>query len=434
MSEAAARPAAGTRPVGAADGAPDRRPRGDHDGAIGERRRADADLTGTQAQPPTRWWHLDSLDRQALWLWLLSRVALLLVSQSGPFLLSNLDQTAHGLRAWERWDWFHFNDIALNGYFDPLWDTPTEAFFPGLPMVMRFGYQVFGIPTAATGMILSFVGGAIACIALCRLAKFEFGEPAAIPAVVAFVAVPTAVFMSAPYTEAPFLMFALPAWLLARKDKWAWACILATCAAAFRISALFLVAAMGLQFLVSRDWHRIRTWWPKLFLFLLPVLPVAGYFAWLHHKTGDWLRWQHAQSAEWYREFTWPWEALATTWRAGHGAVSLGQGTPIGLLEAYAWMFRAELVAMVIGVIVTVLLLLYRRWGEAAWMGLPVAALATSHWFFSVPRSALLWWPMFLLIGWAAAKRRWVLWVYLALSVPLAGVWATSFLISRWSG
>jgi hypothetical protein len=41
---------------------------------------------------------------------------------------------------------------------------------------------------------------------------------------------------------------------------------------------------------------------------------------------------------------------------------------------------------------------------------------------------------MFLLIGWAAVKRRWVLWVYLSLSLPMAGIWATSFLISRWSG
>lgn len=97
-------------------------------------------------------------------------------------------------------------------------------------------------------------------------------------------------------------------------------------------------------------------------------------------------------------------------------------------------MFGAELVATVVGLALTVALLRWRRWGEATWVGLQVVAFATSYWLFSVPRATLLWWPLWIVIAVLAARRRWILWAYLVISLPLMAVWATTFLTGRWAG
>jgi hypothetical protein len=67
-------------------------------------------------------------------------------------------------------------------------------------------------------------------------------------------------------------------------------------------------------------------------------------------------------------------------------------------------------------------------------VGLQVAAFATSYWLFSVPRSTLLWWPLWLVLAGFLARRPLVALAYVAVSTPLAVLWAASYLTSRWSG
>ena len=43
----------------------------------------------------------------------------------------------------------------------------------------------------------------------------------------------------------------------------------------------------------------------------------------------------------------------------------------------YAWSFRAEILSVAVGLVLTVVLLVQRRWGEGTYVGLSVAALAT---------------------------------------------------------
>ena len=49
-------------------------------------------------------------------------------------------------------------------------------------------------------------------------------------------------------------------------------------------------------------------------------------------------------------------------------------------------------------------------------------------------RASLLWFPAWLLLGRLAVRRRWVLLVYLALSVPCAMVLTVAFVTGRWAG
>jgi hypothetical protein len=67
-------------------------------------------------------------------------------------------------------------------------------------------------------------------------------------------------------------------------------------------------------------------------------------------------------------------------------------------------------------------------------VGVQVLAFVTSFWFFSVPRATLLWWPLWIVLAAVVVRRRWMLWFYLAVSVPLMAIWAAAFLTHRWAG
>jgi hypothetical protein len=371
---------------------------------------------------------LTSLDRSALKLWLLTRVTTFMVVSAGAWLFTQNQgalQPGPYLDRWLRWDAIHYATIAEFGYGgDPATGprVPLEAFFPGLPLVLR-ALHALGIDLTVAGLLVSFVAGAVAVVALARLAARETGEAAVgSRAVLLLLLAPSAVFLAAGYTEALFLAFALPAWLAARRGSWARAGLLAAGAASIRVTGVFLALALVVEFLTARDGRRR---WSALPWLAVPLLPVLAYMTYLHRRTGDWLAWVHAQEEGWYRSFTWPWDALSTTWEAAFGGVQTA---------GFAWMFRAELVAVAVGLALTGWLLWRRRWGEATYVGVQVAAFTTSAWFFSVPRATLLWWPLWIGLAAWSLRRPWVLPAYLALVAPFMVIFTLLYSLHRWAG
>jgi hypothetical protein len=358
-------------------------------------------------------------DRDALLAWLASRMSVWVVAGAVGWLFAANGLVVPLLDRWQQWDFHHFWGIALYGYGGEPTGVPNEAFFPALPALLAFGAEL-GIRHVLVGLLISVVAGAVAAVALARLGDLDGGPGTGRFAVVMWAFAPPAVFLAAPYTESLFLGLALPAWLSARRGRWAFAGLLAAAACTVRVSGVFLAAAIAVQWLTMREKR-----WPDLPWLIVPAVPLAGWMLYLRLTTGDWLAWLHAQAEEWHRSFTSPWDTFANTWDAGFG----GTQTP-----GFAWMFRAEIVAMIIGLTLTVLLLVWRRWGEATWIGLQVVAFGTSFWYFSVPRATLLWWPLWIALAAVVVRRRWVLWAYLTLSVPLMSVWAAAFLTGRWAG
>jgi hypothetical protein len=187
------------------------------------------------------------------------------------------------------------------------------------------------------------------------------------------------------------------------------------------VTGLFLAAALVVQWAVEPGRRRR---WRDLVPLSAPFAVLAGYAAYLHAITGDWFAWQHAQERYWGRTLTAPWSALATTWHAS---------TAPGVGAAYAWSFRAEILAVAVGVALTVLLLATRRWAEAVYVGGQLVALATSSYYLSVGRTALLWWPLWTLLARAGADRR-VHLAYLSLAAPLSLVEVVAFVQGHWVG
>lgn len=347
------------------------------------------------------------------WAWTRVAVALLAVL--------NLRRDGGFLAGWDSWDATLFAKVAefgYDGYPERYPDQGIEAFFPGYPLVLRALHVV--VPSwALAGLLVSAVALAVAVVYLARLAVLEGADGSA--AVLLLLLSPYAVFLAAPYSEALFLAVALPGWWAARNGRWATASVLVAAACAVRISGLFLAVALVVQWLVSSRSWRAAPW------LLAPFGVLLGYSAYLHHLTGDWLRWLHAQEAGWGRRLSWPWDAFERSWdRAWHTT----------LPTEYVWSARAELLAVAVGVLATAVLVERRQWGEATYVGLSVAALATSTSYLSVARATLLWFPLWLLLaGWLERRweRRWLP-AYLAVSGPLMAVNVLTFTSGRWVG
>jgi len=328
-----------------------------------------------------------------------------------------------------RWDVLHFMAIASDGYADPT----SAAFFPGLPLLLRAG-TVIGLPMELTGVLVSLVGSALAAAALYKM----FGAPAACLWLIA----PTAVFTTVGYTEAAFCAAAFWAWQQARQGRWWQAAILAGVACTFRVSGLFLIGALAVLALVSAvaalraggrraAVGRLLIQWAWL---LIPLAVLGAYQLYLHGLTGTWTAWLQAQQTGWSRGFTNPWASLTHTLEAGK--LARWPGRP-----DVAWVFRAEVVSMAVGLGATILCLIRRRWAAAIFVGVQVVAFGTSYWYMSINRAVLLWFPLWAALGAAVAWRpvRWRLAkdvavaAYVVLSSAAMIIWAWLFFTGRWA-
>ncbi|MGA6173760.1 mannosyltransferase family protein [Streptomyces sp. NPDC012600] len=380
----------------------------------------------------TAW--LTPADRRVLWLYLLTRISLWITAHGARWLFpqgSGAREAGALFAPFQQWDANHYLHIARDGYFPADegpwtsgWDN-REAFFPGFPLLLRAVHVIVPNWTAA-GLLISLVAGAVAVLALSRIARSYVPEDAdGRRTALFFLLSPCAVFLAVGYTEALFLAFALPAWLAAQRHRWAWAAVLTTLATTVRVSGLFLAAAIAVLFVLTALSARPGKGWRGLAWLTLPALPPLAYSWYLHAHTGDWMAWKHAQERGWYRDFHTPWEAWTNTWNAAFDG---------GHTTGYAIMFQAELAAMLVGLVLAALLLRHRRWPEAVYVALSLWALGTSYWYTSIPRATLLWWPLWVGLAALSLRRPWFRTAYLCAAVPASALVALAFLTGRWAG
>jgi hypothetical protein len=362
---------------------------------------------------------LSGSDWQAVRLWAGWRLAVaVLGAATGGLLFAGKPGYGWSDR-WYHWDVVHYVGIAQNGYTGEPTGVPNEAFLPGLPLLMRAG-ATLGLSEVAVGVAVSAFASLVAAVALARLAERAIPGSSGLTVLVWFLA-PTSLFLAAPYTEALFLALALPAWLAAQDRRWLLAGVLVAAASTVRVSAVFLTLALGVLWFTQRP-RRGR----DLPFLLLPLLPLAAIVVVQHAATGSWTAWLDAQrSPEWSRSARVPWETAENTWEAAFA----------GSVDAlYAWPFRLEIVAMVAGVLTVGWCLRRRWWPEATYVAASVLALAFSYWYLSVPRAALLWWPLWIGIAVLLTDRPWLRTVWLAVSGSLAAAWAIAFFTGGWAG
>src|SRR3954452_18079342 len=220
---------------------------------------------------------------RALLTWVSSRVSVALIAFASLWMTaeSTSGDVRHWLATWDRWDTGLFVKVArfgYDGYPEHYPDKGVVAFFPGEPLALRAVHLV-ARNWVASGLVISAVAGAIACVALARIGTLDFGPEAGARAVLYLVLSPYAVFLAAAYSEALFLAFALPAWLAARRGRWVLAGALGAGAGLVRVTGAFLAVALVVQWLTEPGRHGR---WRALLPLALPFVAVGGYLLYLH--------------------------------------------------------------------------------------------------------------------------------------------------------
>jgi hypothetical protein len=166
----------------------------------------------------TRWWRSPE-SRVVLPIHFSSRFGVLLIGFLAVLLVGYPPEAANRWRIYNnelldlpaRWDAGWYLGIATEGYSyapDPTRQFQQNiAFFPAYPMAIRFLSVLFGRQVLWTGVIISLVSFFMALTYFLRLARDLLNnEEQSVTAVTLLAAYPFAVFFSAAYTEALFLL------------------------------------------------------------------------------------------------------------------------------------------------------------------------------------------------------------------------------------
>lgn len=309
--------------------------------------------------------------------------------------------------AFARGDSGHFVVIAQYGYFLRGPHDPRVAFFPGYPYAARYLADALTLGHAGTGArlvalaLLAWAGTAAAAVLLWRWLADEAGSRAATIGVLAMLFGPMSLFLVASYSEGPFLALSLAAWIAGRRGRWVTAGLCAAAAGFLRINALFLAAGLAAMYVLDarRSGRRIvRT---EALALGLPLAAVGSYIAYLRVRVGSWHAWSSAEHRGWHRTTMSPWSSLrASIERFDHYRHLAPVHYEMGLELAFAALY----------VVVVAVLAWRRMWPELVYVSLTAGALLTSGFYQAVPRSMIVAFPVFLLVGrWGVSRLRWTL-------------------------
>jgi hypothetical protein len=327
-----------------------------------------------------------------------------------------------------RWDAMWFLTIAEDGY-----DGQRAAFFPLYPLLVRAAAVAVRSDVVA-GILVSLACFGAALVLLHLLVALDFGREVAATCVLLVAVVPGAMWFSAIYSEALFLLLSVGAVYAARTGRWAWAGSAGALAASTRSAGLVLVVPLVLLW-----WQREKTGSDPVFsaawIGLVPfgLLAFCGLLALAGEDPWGPLRAQEA----WMRSFAGPFMAIPQGAEAawdGARAIVAGDRRPLAPFDV-AWLdvgLFATLVA-VLGTLAGAI----RRLPPAYWayalaaLALPLSYPVEGQPLMSLPRFAAVLWPLHLwlalwLVRRGTATRR------VVVVASLAGLAAVSAEVATW--
>lgn len=374
-----------------------------------------------------------------------------------------------------RWDSTWYLKIAEAGYSAA--EPARSAFFPLYPALISVVSAPLGGSLLAAGLLISW-GCALAFLTLLHRTVAAARDAATATTVVRVAAfVPPAVFLSAVYTEALFLVLSLGALVAARRDRWAWAGGLAAFAASCRSIGVLLVLPLLVEYLWGRRasphptgpsasagpaaWRTTARWpslarrwvaaaWATrrplrrdvLWIGLVPV-GLLAYAAFLGVATGDPMGAVRAQG-DWERTFLTPVGGLL----AGVGVIVGRAGDLLGLwymaplapgqVPALALARDVVLLAVVVAVIAALwwarrrMPLSWVAWGVIS-LAYPLSVPSMQQPLMSLPRFAMACFPVVVALGlWAHARGSRIRWLAPLLLV-LQAAWTVLFVSWTWA-
>jgi hypothetical protein len=267
------------------------------------------------------------------------------------------------------------------------------VFYPLLPAAIALVRLV--VPDLVAPILVSTVALAAAVLLLYRVVAAELGDRLAFRAVVFLLIFPTAYYLHIGYTESLFLALACGAFLAARRASWGRAGLAGGLAALTRVNGLVLLPSLAAE--AWTEWRADRRWRGAWGWIGLVALGFGGYLLLNQAVYGQPFAFVEIQRDHWSKELAWPWEGIA-------GVVSrLGSASA----EDVAILGIAELAAIGLGLLGTLVALRRFRPSWTVWMGGNWLLFVSTAFVLSVPRYVLVLFPLY---AWFAllAERRWV--------------------------
>jgi hypothetical protein len=325
------------------------------------------------------------------------------------------------LAVWGRWDAEHYIGIATSGY------SGTEpAFFPLYPALIKLVGGLTGNHLIA-GLLISNVASFFALLYLYKLVEHEFNRHVAHRAIFYVSIFPTAIFFSAVYTESLFLCLTVASFYYIRERRWMLAGLIGFFGSLTRVEGVLIALPFAIEWAYALyeargdffKWPVDTVVKPLIGIALIPA-GLGTYMSYLWVLRGDPMYFSHVQ-AHWGRHLAPPWvsfgNALAMI-TGGHTAQTIANQ----LLEV-------TFTLLMLGVLVAGFRRL--RVSYIAYMVVSILVPLSTSSLMSMPRFALVLFPMFALFGLWGAKPT-VNNIIVAFSLPLLGLFTVLFADWYW--
>ncbi|WP_169449172.1 mannosyltransferase family protein [Patulibacter americanus] len=352
-----------------------------------------------------------------------------------------------------RWDSTWYLEIAGGGYSPT--DPARSAFFPLYPLLVSVVSAPLGGALLPAGLLVSW-SCALGFLTLLHHTVARARGAATASTVVKVAAyVPPAIFLSAVYTEALFLLLSLGALVAARRDRWMLAGILGAIGASCRSIGILIAIPLAVEYLWGRrgrgETRLVDRWWrprhalrPDVLWIGLVPLGFLAYAAFLGVATGDPMGAVRAQG-DWERHFLTPIGGLLAAVGVVVGRIGdlagLWYMAPLapGQVPALA-LTRDVVLLLFVGAALAVLWWGRGRvpvswwiWGVVS-LAYPLSVPSFQQPLMSLPRFTMACFPIVVMLGlWAhrgGAKR----WRWLAPTLlGLQAAWAVLFVTWTWA-
>ena len=310
-----------------------------------------------------------------------------------------------------RWDSQQYLRIAQFGYVNQGDAANGIVFFPFYPFLIRIITFDFNYANLS-GLIISNVCSILTVVYLFKLVKLDYNDSVAKKTILFLSIFPTAVFLSAVYTESVFLVLTIASLYYARKSNWPLAGLLGILSTLTRITGLVLVPALAVEYLYQKKWtiklnrklslDGFRAYAIKFEVLdkklLWSMVPIVGFLIYLFINfmvTGNPVAFASVQSKHYFEDFN-PlagWKSAIGHWiTAGYPNCLM-----IGVYQAFFAIFGY---LMIVAAYKLKLRPSYQICMFSTWF----FAVSTSFWL-SVPRYILIVFPQFIVLALLSTRK-----------------------------
>ncbi len=349
-----------------------------------------------------------------------------------------------GLPVWiwkfANFDGVHYLTIASSGYSAQF----TQVFFPLYPLLISGFKHIFPfVSSLLLGFLISNISFFTSLVFLRKLLLIDYSKEKTNWIIIFLVFFPTSFYFGSVYTEGFFYLLMIMSFYYARKKSWWKAAIFGGLASATRIVGIFLLPALLIEWYSQyidfsnvnsfKYIKKIKTLLRKLFfltitspiVYIVP-LGLVAYMAYLQVRYDDWLYFWHAQP-------------VFGAQRSGSGIILLPQvyyryAKMLSNISYQSEAFRVALIEVLFTTFALILLIVatIKKMRPAylifSWFAILISPLTGT--FSSMPRYALIAFPIFIVLG--SLKSKCVRILLLTISVIVLYTLTIIFSQGRW--